>query len=185
MQRLHDGATLEVDAYDKGNTNKLAVGKLLTVDNQIDTTTGTIKLRAQFDNADGKLFANQFVNIQLLQDVLHDQTIMPSSAAHRGAPNGVTSTFVYLVNADSTVKVQPVKLGVADGETVAVTSGLSVGDVVVTEGGDRLRDGAQVELPANTPVHTPPNKPANTNGFRRRSGGQGSNRRGMGGFRPQ
>ncbi len=186
MQRLHDGATLEVDAYDKPNTTKLAAGKLLTVDNQIDTTTGTVKLRAQFDNADGKLFPNQFVNIQLLQEVLQDQTIMPASAAHRGAPNGVTSTFVYLVDTGkSTVKVQPISLGVADGETVAVTSGLSVGDVVVTEGGDRLRDGAQVQLPANTPVHTPPKRPPGTARHRNPNGGGGRRAGGASSFRPQ
>ena len=100
-----------------------------------------------------QLFPNQFVNIQLLQDTLHDQTLMPTAAVHRGAPNGVNSTFVYRIKDDSTAAVVPVKLGVADGETVGVLSGVSVGDVVVTEGGDRLRDGAQVELPANTPVH--------------------------------
>ena len=184
MDRLHDKATLTVEAYDKTNNTMLASGKLLTTDNQIDTTTGTIRLRAQFDNADSKLFPNQFVNIQLLQDVLHDQILMPASAIHRGAPNGVTSTFVYLINANNTASVKPVTLGVQDGETVAVKSGLEEGDIVVTEGGDRLRDGAPVLLPANTPVHTPPKKAP---GLRRRNGGQAGNRRppGMGGFRPQ
>ena len=186
MQKLHEGDPLEVEAYDRGNSNRLAVGTLLTVDNQIDTTTGTIKLRALFDNADGKLFPNQFVNIQLLQDVLEDQTLMPASAVHRGAPNGVTSTFVYIVNSDNTASVRPVALGVVDGETVAVTKGLVAGDVVVTEGGDRLRDGAPVELPANTPVHTPPpNRSAGT-GKRRGSTGNGGRRPpGANSFRPQ
>jgi len=154
MQRLHEGATLTAEAWDRSNTSKLADGKVLTIDNQIDTTTGTIKLRAQFDNQDGRLFANQFVNIQLLVNVLDNQTVMPNSAAHRGAPNGVVSTFVYLVNPDSTVSVRPVTLGVVDGEQVSVLKGLSPGDIVVTEGGDRLRDGATVLLPANTPKHT-------------------------------
>ena len=154
MQRLHEGATLTAEAWDRSNTSKLADGKVLTIDNQIDTTTGTIKLRAQFDNQDGRLFANQFVNIQLLVNVLANQTVMPNSAAHRGAPNGVVSTFVYLVNPDSTVSVRPVTLGVVDGEQVSVLKGLSPGDIVVTEGGDRLRDGATVLLPANTPKHT-------------------------------
>ena len=193
MQRVHDDkATLQVEAYDKGSNTKLAVGKLASLDNQIDTTTGTIKMRALFDNKDGKLFPNQFVNIQLLQNTLHDQMLMPAAAVHRGAPNGVNSTFVYLVNADKTASVRPVKLGVADGETVAVVSGLNDGDMVVTEGGDRLRDGAPVELPADTPVHTPPPENAK-NDFRRRNfggngkGGFGGGRRppGTNSFRPQ
>jgi multidrug efflux system membrane fusion protein len=153
MQRMRAGADLVAEAYDRGNSAKLAEGKVETLDNQIDTTTGTIKLRAIFDNKDEALFANQFVNIQLLQDVLHDQLVMPNSAVHRGAPNGVNSNFVYLVNGDNTVSVRAVTLGVLDGERVAVTKGLQEGDIVVTEGGDRLRDGAKVELPANTPKH--------------------------------
>jgi multidrug efflux system membrane fusion protein len=148
MRRLHGGVPLPVEAYDRTNSAKLAVGKLLTVDNTIDVTTGTVKLRAQFENADGLLFPNQFVNIQLLQELLQNQFIMPNSAVRRGAPNGVVSTFVYVVNSDHTVKVRPVTLGVVDGERVAVTQGLSVGEVVVTEGGDRLRDGADVQLPS-------------------------------------
>ena len=147
MRRLHDSGPIAVEAYDKPNTAKLADGKLLTVDNQIDDTTGTIKLRAQFENADSLLFPNQFVNIQLLQELLHDQIIIPNAAVRRGAPNGAVSTFVYVVGADRTVKVRPVTLGVVDGERVAVAKGLSVGEVVVTEGGDRLRDDAQVQLP--------------------------------------
>src|SRR5262249_43070811 len=137
----------------------------------IDTTTGTIKMRAVFDNKEGKLFPNQFVNIELLQNTLHDQMLMPAAAVHRGAPNGVNSTFVYLVNSDKTASVKPIKLGVADGETVAVLAGLNEGDMVVTEGGDRLRDGAPVELPADTPVHTPP--PQNANNFKRKGNGKG------------
>ena len=153
MRRLHDGgAAMTVEAYDKANSGKLADGKLLTVDNAIDVTTGTVKLRALFDNADGLLFPNQFVNIQLLQELLKNQIIMPNSAQRRGAPNGVVSTFVYVVNSDHTVKVRPVTLGVVDGERVAVTQGLKAGEVVVTEGGDRLRDGAEVLLPGAEPA---------------------------------
>ena len=146
-RQVHDGNTLEVDAYDRTNSAKLAGGKLLTLDNQIDTTTGTVKLRASFENADGVLFPNQFVNIQLLQEVLKNQIIMPNSAVRRGAPNGVVTTFVYIVNSDSTVTVRPITLGVVDGERAAVTKGLAAGEMVVTEGGDRLRDGAKVQLP--------------------------------------
>ena len=155
MKQVHAGATLTAAAFDKPNVTKLADGKLLTVDNSIDVTTGTVKLRALFNNEDGALFPNQFVNIQLLVDVLHNQVIMPNAAVRRGAPNGATSTFVYLVNADRTVSVRPVTLGVVDGEKVAVTAGLKSGEVVVTEGGDRLREGAQVLLPSSAPVAPP------------------------------
>jgi membrane fusion protein, multidrug efflux system len=148
VRRLRSGAALPVEAYDRTNSAKLADGNLLTIDNQIDVTTGTIKLRAQFENSDGLLFPNQFVNIQLLQELLKNQIVMPNSAVRRGAPNGVVSTFVYVVNPDHTVKVRPVTLGVVDGERVAVAQGLSVGEIVVTEGGDRLRDGAEVQLPS-------------------------------------
>src|SRR6202012_127404 len=138
MKQLHAGPSLTVEAFDRTNATKIADGKLLTVDNSIDVTTGTIKLRAQFDNADSSLFPTQFVNIQLLQDVLANQIIMPKAAVRRGAPNGVATTFVYVVNPDSSVSVRPVTLGVIDGERVAVTAGLKAGEVVVTEGGDRL-----------------------------------------------
>ena len=169
MRRLHEGATLGAEAYDRANSAKIAVGKVLTVDNQIDTTTGTVKLRAEFDNEEGLLFPNQFVNIQLLVDELKGQVIMPNAAVHRGAPDGVVTTFVYLVNSDSTVSVRPVTLGVVDGERVAVTKGLAPGAVVVTEGGDRLRDGAAVTLPGPAPARaaTTGAHPPGANGFRR------------------
>jgi multidrug efflux system membrane fusion protein len=176
MKRVSTGTTLTVEAFDRTNATKIADGKLLTVDNSIDITTGTFKLRAQFDNTDSSLFPNQFVNIQLLQDVLKNQIIMPNAAVRRGAPNGVATTFVYIVNADATVSVRPVTLGVVDGETVAVTAGLKAGEVVVTEGGDRLRDGAQVQLPSSAPAPAagaqPPGKPpaAATPGGRRGKG---------------
>jgi multidrug efflux system membrane fusion protein len=147
MERLRQGAILTAEAYDRTNSAKLAVGKVLTIDNQIDVSTGTVKLRALFDNKDNMLFPNQFVNIQLIVDDLKNQIVMPNAAVHRGAPNGVTTTFVYLVNPDRTVSVRPVTLGTVDGERVAVTAGLTPGAMVVTEGGDRLRDGATVELP--------------------------------------
>jgi multidrug efflux system membrane fusion protein len=148
---------------------------LLTLDNSIDITTGTVKLRAQFDNADRALFPNQFVNVQLLVDTLHDQVIMPNSAVRRGAPNGVTTDFVYIVNADRTVSVRPVTLGVVDGERVAVVKGLGVGDIVVTEGADRLRDGAQVLLPNSDPsaaAHKPAGPPGAGSSRRKRPNGK-------------
>jgi membrane fusion protein, multidrug efflux system len=181
VKRLHAGAALTVEAFDRTNATKIADGKLLTLDNSIDITTGTVKLRAEFDNADGSLFPNQFVNILLLQDVLKDQIIMPNSAVRRGAPNGVATTFVYIVGADSTVSVRPVTLGVVDGEKVAVTAGLKAGEVVVTEGGDRLRDGAPVQLPNSAPAPAPaagaqpagkPAAPGRPGGRRGRGGGK-------------
>ena len=152
MKRVQSGVAMPVEAFDRTNATKIADGRLLTVDNSIDITTGTIKLRGQFDNTDLSLFPNQFVNIQLLQDVLANQVTMPNAAVRRGAPNGVATTFVYVVNPDSSVSVRPVTLGVVDGEKVAVTAGLKAGEVVVTEGGDRLRDGAQVQLPSSAPA---------------------------------
>jgi multidrug efflux system membrane fusion protein len=153
-RRVREGATFKVEAYDRTNSAKLAEGKLLTLDNAIDTTTGTVKLRALFDNPDSSLFPNQFVNIQLLQETLQHQLIIPNAAIRRGAPNGVVSTFVYIVKPDRTVGVQPVTLGIVDGERVAITQGLAAGAVVVTEGGDRLREGAQVLLPQETALRT-------------------------------
>ena len=150
VRRIHDGAVLKVEAYDRNNV-KLSDGRLLTIDNAIDTTTGTIKLRALFANTDGLLFPNQFVNIQLLLDLLQNQIIIPNAATHKGAPKGVLTDFVYVINDDSTVSVRPVTLGTVDGDRVAVSTGLKAGERVVTEGGDRLRDGAPVELPGAAP----------------------------------
>jgi multidrug efflux system membrane fusion protein len=162
MKKVHEGGVLKVEAYDRANSVKLAEGQLSTVDNEIDPTTGTVKLRAMFDNTDGALFPNQFVNVSLLLELLQNQLIMPNAAVRRGAPNGVVSTFVYLVNADRTVSVRPVTLGVVDGERVAATSGVAGGDVVVTEGGDRLRDGATVVLPGAAGGSSAATSPAGT-----------------------
>ena len=141
QQRLRAGATLPVTAFDRTGTTKLGVGKLQTFDNQIDTTTGTVKLRAQFDNEDDALFPNQFVNVRLLVDTLRDATVMPTSAIQRGAPG----TFVYLVNADSTVAVKPVDARRRQtGSGSRCSSGLSPGDRVVIDGADKLRNGAKV-----------------------------------------
>jgi len=140
MKRLQSGATLTATAYDRTRTTKLATGKLTTVDNQIDITTGTVKIRAQFDNADLKLFPNQFVNIVLTVDELQNATVIPSAAVQRGSPG----TFVYLVKPDDTVAVQKITLGPSEGERIAVQAGLAVGDQVVVDGADKLRDGAKV-----------------------------------------
>jgi membrane fusion protein, multidrug efflux system len=144
QKRLRANATLQATAYDRTGVTKLSVGELKTLDNQIDTSTGTVKLRAIFANEDDNLFPNQFVNIQLLVDVLHQATIIPTSAVQRGAPG----TFVYLIDADSTVSVKPIDLGPGSGERIAVRSGLSPGDRVVIDGADRLRNGAKVVIRA-------------------------------------
>jgi len=142
LKQMHAGATLTVTVYDRSNMTKLATGTLAAVDSQIDTTTGTVKLRAQFDNADESLFPNQFVNARLLVDVLKDATVIPTAAVQRGAPGA----FVYLVKPDSTVTVQIVKLGPEDNGLVLVQSGLAAGDQVVVDGADKLRDGAKIAL---------------------------------------
>ncbi len=144
MGRLSQGAVLEVDAWDRSQSNKLASGKLATVDNQVDTTTGTVKFRAIFDNTDLKLFPQQFVNIRLLVDTLQNQTVVPVAAIQRGA----SGTYVFIVNADKTVNQRSVKLGVQDGNNVAILDGLKPGDTVVVDGADRLRDGSEVAIPA-------------------------------------
>jgi membrane fusion protein, multidrug efflux system len=141
MSRLA-AATLPVTAYDRALITKLAEGKLRTVDNQIDTTTGMVRLRAEFDNRDNRLFPNQFVTTLLLVDTLKGATLVPSAAVQRGAPG----TFVYVVDGERVVHLQPVKLGPTDGERVAVLSGATVGAQVVVDGADKLRDGAKVTL---------------------------------------
>jgi multidrug efflux system membrane fusion protein len=140
VQRMKQG-TLKVDAYDRDNKIKLAAGTLLTIDNQIDQTTGTDRLKATFDNKDGALFPNQFVNIRLLLDVRKDSTIIPSVAVQRG-PQG---SFVYVVKADKTVEARPVTVALTQSNQSAIGSGLQVGEVVVIDGQDKLKNGATVE----------------------------------------
>jgi membrane fusion protein, multidrug efflux system len=145
--RLVTGAVLPVTAYDRTSSNEIAQGKLGSVDNQVDTTTGTVKLRAVFDNRDGKLFPQQFVNAKLLVDTMQDAVLVPTAAIQLGAPG----SYVYAVNSDSTVSVRVIKPGPIDGEQAAVLSGLELGETVVTDGVDRLYDGAKVQLPEKRP----------------------------------
>jgi multidrug efflux system membrane fusion protein len=139
-RRLHDGAVLPATAYDRSGATKLADGKLETFDSQIDPTTGTIKLRAQFANEARALYPNQFVNVRLLLDTHKDVTTISTAGIQRGVPG----TFVYLIKDDSTVSVRPVKLGITDGDHVEVQSGLAPGDRIVIDGADKLREGAKV-----------------------------------------
>jgi multidrug efflux system membrane fusion protein len=144
--RLKSGATLPATAFDRANVKQLAVGSLTTMDNQIDTTTGTFKLRATFANDDGALFPNQFVNVRLLVDTLAGAVVAPSAAVQLG-PNG---NFVYVVKDDDTVTVRKIRIGPADADRTSIASGLDAGEKVVIDGADRLREGARVDV-RNTP----------------------------------
>jgi multidrug efflux system membrane fusion protein len=165
-KRLQEGAVLPTTAYDRGGANKIADGSLQTFDSQIDPTTGTIKLRAQFPNESKALYPNQFVNVRLLLDTHKGVTTMPTAGVQRGVPG----TFVYLVNADSTVSVRPVKLGVTDGDNVEVSSGLAPGDRIVVDGADKLRDGAKINIRTEAGTGTPPPPgPVKSGGKKQRS----------------
>jgi multidrug efflux system membrane fusion protein len=142
MNRLGSGDRLPVEAYDREKKARLAQGVLLTVDNQIDPTTGTVKLKAEFPNTDGALFPNQFVNVRMRLDTLRDVTTIPTAAIQRGSQG----TFVYAVTAGHTVALRPVKLAAIEGDNAMVESGVAPGDLVVVDGADRLREGTKVEL---------------------------------------
>ena len=142
LAELKRGDKIEVEAWDREQKNKLATGQLITADNQVDVTTGTVKLKAQFTNDNGVLFPNQFVNVRMVVDIRTDVTVIPAAAVQTG-PQG---TVVYVVKEDNTVTMRPVKLGPAEGERVMVESGVEPGDRVVTDGIDRLREGAKVEV---------------------------------------
>jgi multidrug efflux system membrane fusion protein len=146
MPQYNAGTALQVTAFDRANVKQLAIGKVSAVDSQIDTTTGTVKIRAQFDNADGALFPNQFVNAQLLVRTLTNVVTVPTVAIQRGSPNGQQGSYVYVVNADNTVSVRPITIGSTDGSMTAVNTGLAAGDRVVTDGADRLREGLHVNV---------------------------------------
>jgi len=142
QEKLGEGRTLAVDAYDRDFKRKLAAGKLLAIDNQVDSMTGTVRLKAVFENEDNMLFPNQFVNARLLVDVKRDATIAPAAAVQRGPD----STFVYVVQSDETVELRKVATGPVEGDQVSIESGLSAGEVVVTDGVDKLQPGAKVVL---------------------------------------
>ncbi len=142
LAKLRAGVRLEVDAFNREQTKKIATGHLLTVDNQIDPNSGTLRFRAEFDNKDHMLFPNQFVNARLLLDTKRGVTVVPAAAIQR-SPQG---TFVYLVKADQTVTVRQVKLGPSEGDETSIDSGLEPGDRVVVQGAERLREGSKVEL---------------------------------------
>jgi multidrug efflux system membrane fusion protein len=142
LEKRRAGAGLKVDAYDHTMTKKIAAGWLTTIDNQIDQSTGTVRLRATFDNGDTALFPNQFVNARLLVEEKHDVTLVTNAAIQRNAQ----TTYIYLVKPDSTVTVKPVAIGTIEGGVTEVTSGLSPGDVVVMTGVDKLQEGSKVAV---------------------------------------
>jgi len=139
-QHMQKGS-LPVDAYSRDDQTKLASGKLLTIDNQIDQTTGTGRLKAVFDNKGNELWPNQFVNIHLLLETKKNAMVIPAAAVQRG-PQG---SFVYLVKPDKTVTVRPINIAVTQGNVAQIDSGVAVNDVVVTDGQDKLQENSHVQ----------------------------------------
>ena len=172
MPRLQSGDKLPVEAWDRGQTTQLARGVLMTVDNTIDNTTGTVKLRAQFPNQNAMLFPNQFVNVRMRVDTLRDVVIVPGAAIQRGTQG----TFVYVVGDDNKVALRLVKLGVTEGDRVSVAQGLQPGERVVIDGADKLRDGSPVEViqPGAAAASAPAPGQAHQGGRHRRGQGGAS-----------
>jgi membrane fusion protein, multidrug efflux system len=140
LKQMREQATLTVDAFDRDFKTNLASGKLMAIDNQVDPTTGTVRLKAMFENEDGLLFPNQFVNARLHVDTKRDAIMVPSAAVQRGP----TSMFVYVVQADETVELRNVVIGPTEGAETSIESGLAAGEIVVTEGLDKLQPGAKI-----------------------------------------
>ncbi|WP_438390239.1 efflux RND transporter periplasmic adaptor subunit [Caballeronia sp. DA-9] len=148
LQRMNGGTRLPVTAYSSDNSREIATGTLYAVSNQMATSTGTVTLRATFANEDEALFPSEFVNVKLLVDTLQNAVLVPTPAVQSGAPGD----YVYLVNANNTVSVHKVTLGPSDGRNTVITSGLSAGNIVVTDGTDRLSDGAKIQAAAAKPA---------------------------------
>jgi multidrug efflux system membrane fusion protein len=149
LARLQAGAKMTATAYASDDATRIAEGRLTAVDNQVDTSTGTVKLRATFANTDKALFPNEFVNIHLLVNTLRQATLVPSPAVQTGTPG----SYVYRVKPDDTVTVQKVATGPTDGTYTVITKGLTPGDTVVTDGVDRLSDGAKITMAGAAPKH--------------------------------
>lgn len=154
LKKLYAGIKLQAEAYDRNNTTKIATGTLQAVDNEIDQTTGTSKLKAVFPNEDNALFPNQFVNVKLLLDVDRGAVIIPTVAVQRG-PIG---TYVYLVKPDQSVTARPITMGTTEGNNVAVREGLRPGDPVVVDGADKLTEGMKVEVRMSDGAQTTPRR---------------------------
>jgi len=171
--RLQRGEQLVVDAYDRDDSTKIESGKLLTIDNQIDTTTGTYKLKSVFSNDRNTLFPNQFVNVHLLADVKRNLVIVPAPAIQRG-PQG---TYVYVVQNDNTAKIQSVTIAQSTADKVGLSAGVNPGDNVVVDGQDKLQDGSKISPnPSTTPA-------PNANGAQQPASQQGNTHSDAGGRR--
>ena len=167
QQRINENATLPATALDRTRTQELAKGRFMALDNQVDTQTGTVRAKARFGNEGSKLFPSQFVNIRLQVDVIKNAVTVPVTALRHGADGD----FVYVLDPQSrTVALRTVKRGQANAERIEVTSGLQGGETVITEGADRLKDGAKVTLPGD--------RPAGGQGGQGRHGGQGTQAQG-------
>ncbi len=142
LDRVRNGTQMAVDAYNRDRSRKLASGRLLTVDNAIDPSTGTIRLKAVFENNEGTLFPNQFVNVRLLVQVLRGQVIVPSAVIQRG-PQG---SYVYLIKPDHTAELRTVTPGITEGDVTSIKKGIDPGDILVTDGADKLRPGSRVAV---------------------------------------
>jgi multidrug efflux system membrane fusion protein len=178
LTKLRAGQQLRVEAWDHDDSKKIADGILLTADNQIDTTTGTSKLKAVFDNKNNLLFPNQFVNVRLLIDVLDAAVVIPASTVQRGSQG----SFVYVVNENQTAELRMVSIKNTEGNDVAIGSGLEPGEMVILEGMDKVQDGARVDV--QTPGQLPGDVPAGRGGGGLRGGGRegrGGGRDGRGG----
>ena len=183
-QKLRAGAHLPADAYNRDQSKKLASGMLVTLDNQIDNTTGTSKLKAVFDNTDNALFPQQFVNIRLLVDTLTNQLVVPNVAVQ----NGQQGTFVYVVDQDSIVHLKPVKVGITTQTSADILSGITDGDRVVVDGTDRLIEGATVRVRKAGELDNPPGYdpgPGGRGGRGKKGGRKGGGKKGQGGGGPQ
>lgn len=152
LRRFRSGTPVPVDAYDREGRTKITTGALAAIDNQIDTATGTVRLKASFPNKDGALYPNQFVNARILIDVLHDAVLAPAEAIQRG-PQGA---FVYVVKSDKTIQMRRITVGPTEGGAIAVRSGLGPGEVVVVDGAEKVQDGARVEPTMRGPAPSPP-----------------------------
>jgi multidrug efflux system membrane fusion protein len=158
LARLRKGEKPGVDAWDREQKELLSHGALISTDNQIDVTTGTVKLKAEFPNPEGKLFPNQFVNVRMVVDTHHGVVVVPSAAIQRNAQG----TLVWVVRDDSTVTARQVTTGPTEGANTEVTQGLKDGERVITDGIDRIREGAKVEV--IQPGQRPPASPQGANG---------------------
>uniref|UniRef100_UPI001A8D3E16 efflux RND transporter periplasmic adaptor subunit n=1 Tax=Trinickia mobilis TaxID=2816356 RepID=UPI001A8D3E16 len=148
LERFNAGAKMSVTAYSSDNTREVGTGTLYALNNQMATSTGTVTMRATFPNDDEALFPNEFVNVRLLVDTMHNAVLVPTPAVQSGAPGD----YVYLVNADNTVSVHKVTLGPSDGKHTVIASGLAAGNTVVTDGMDRLSDGAKIQVARASPA---------------------------------